>query len=111
MASIKEILTEEDLDTIFQDEKALVFKNSTHCGISKNAIREFEKFAETIKDTIKVYIVDVNKNRDLSREIAERTQIRHESPQIILLEKGKVRWNASHWNITFDACRKATDMN
>ena len=109
MASIKEILTKKDLDEMFLEEKALVFKNSTYCSISKNAIREFEKFVETIKDTFKVYIVDVNKNRDFSKEIAERTQIKHESPQIILLEKGKVKWNASHWNITFDACKKATE--
>ena len=92
MAIIKEILTKENLDEMFHDEKALVFKNSMYCSISKNAIREFEKFAETIKDTYKVYIVDVNKNHDLSKEITERTQIKHESPQIILLEKGKVKW-------------------
>jgi bacillithiol system protein YtxJ len=109
MASIKEILTKKDLDEMFQDEKALVFKNSEYCGISKNAIQEFKKFAETIKETFKVYIVDVNNNKDLSGEIAERTQIKHESPQIIFLEKGKVKWNASHWNITFDACKRATE--
>jgi bacillithiol system protein YtxJ len=45
----------------------------------------------------------------LSQMIAEKTRIKHESPQIILLEKGKVKWNASHWNITFDACKKATE--
>lgn len=109
MTIIKEILTKNDLDEIFQDEKALVFKNSLNCGISKNAIREFGKFVETIKDDFKVYIVDVNKNHDLSQMIAERTQVKHESPQILLLEKGKVKWNAAHWNITFDACKKAAE--
>jgi bacillithiol system protein YtxJ len=109
MAEIKEILTEKDVDELFLDNKALVFKNSIYCGISKNAIREFEKFVDTIKDEFKVYIVDVNRNRELSQKIAEKAQVKHESPQIILLEKGKVKWNASHWNITFDACKKATE--
>ncbi|MFA6470741.1 MAG: bacillithiol system redox-active protein YtxJ [Candidatus Latescibacterota bacterium] len=109
MAVIKEIISKNDLDEIFQDEKALVFKNSLYCGISQNALRELKKFVETIKDDVKVYIIDVNKNRDLSQMIAEKSKIKHESPQILLLEKGVVTWNASHWNITFETCRKATE--
>ena len=32
--------------------------------------------------------------------IAEKYQIKHESPQAILFSQNNVVWNASHWKIT-----------
>ena len=50
-----------------------------------------------------VYVVHVVEQRALSNAIAARTGVRHESPQAILLEAGRVSWNASHDGITADA--------
>jgi bacillithiol system protein YtxJ len=48
-------------------------------------------------------LVDVIRQRPLSREIAARLGIPHESPQVIVIRGGTVRWHASHYEVTADA--------
>jgi bacillithiol system protein YtxJ len=71
----------------------VIFKHSTTCPISSSAYREMRDFDD------EVALVEVQNARELSREIAERTGVRHESPQVIILRHGKPVWNASHWKI------------
>ncbi len=52
--------------------------------------------------------IDVIGQRPLARAIAERTNVRHESPQALLLEGGEVRWHASHGAITQESLAEAT---
>ena len=89
----------DSLEEIFRKTKIMILKNSQRCPISRTAKREFEKFAEEYNDRIDLYMVDVIKCRDISNEIAEKTGVKHESPQIFLVENGEVTWHASHWNI------------
>jgi len=49
---------------------------------------------------VPVYLVRVVEDRPVSDYIAERTGVRHESPQVIVLRAGKVRWHASHGGVT-----------
>jgi bacillithiol system protein YtxJ len=44
--------------------------------------------------------VVVQHSRSVSNAIAERTGIRHESPQAILLKGGEVVYHASHYDVT-----------
>jgi bacillithiol system protein YtxJ len=39
--------------------------------------------------------------------LAQRTGVRHESPQIFLLRQGQVAWQASHYGINRQALRQA----
>jgi gamma-glutamylcyclotransferase (GGCT)/AIG2-like uncharacterized protein YtfP len=50
-----------------------------------------------------VFQVDVVRRRSLSRSIAERLEVRHESPQVILLREGRAAWVASHGKVDADA--------
>ena len=52
---------------------------------------------------IPVYLIDVIGQRPLSREIAVRLGVQHESPQTILIRGGAVRWHASHYEVTAEA--------
>ena len=52
-------------------------------------------------------MVDVIEERQLSQSIAERTNIRHESPQAIVLFKGSPVWNDSHFYITEENLNRA----
>jgi bacillithiol system protein YtxJ len=52
---------------------------------------------------VPVYLVDVIRQRPLSREIAAHLAIQHESPQAILTQGGAVRWHASHYEVTAEA--------
>lgn len=54
-----------------------------------------------------VSLVDVARQRDLARRIAEQTGIRHESPQVLVLRDGVAVWSASHRAITAAAVAAA----
>lgn len=81
-------------DALLETEKVFaVFKHSTRCSISTNARYRLER--EWIFD-IPVYEVDVLRQRELSMHIAERSGIRHESPQLILFRDGQPVYHGSH---------------
>ena len=107
MQKINEILDIKNLDEALNASKSLIFKNSMKCPVSLEAKKKIEEFAELCSEKIKLYIVDVISNRDLSSEITERTGIKHQSPQVILLENGKAKWSKSHWEITLESLKKA----
>ncbi|MDQ3255344.1 MAG: bacillithiol system redox-active protein YtxJ [Acidobacteriota bacterium] len=79
----------------------VLFKHSTACPISSAAYREMERVGA------EVGLVVVQRARSVSREVAERTGVRHESPQVFVLRDGAVVWTASHYDVTADAVKQA----
>ncbi len=77
----------------------VIFKHSTRCGISSNVLRKFENMHQNRIDGATFYLLDLLNYRPISAEIAERFRITHQSPQIIVIENGKVKVHASHYNI------------
>ena len=108
MTSIKNVDNVETLDKIFDDTLAVVFKHSTRCPISLGVKTEIEEFAKSFSGEGNIYFIDIIANRDVSGKIEEKTGVVHQSPQVIILHKGKVAWHESHWNITEKALIKAT---
>jgi monothiol bacilliredoxin len=88
-----------------RERPVVIFKHSTTCPISASAYREMAELEG------EVALVEVQRARDLSREIENRTGIEHESPQVIVLRNGKVVWNGSHWNVKADAVAEAVREN
>ncbi len=83
-------------------QKAVVlFKHSSPCPISSAAHREMKGVSA------EVGLIVVQRAGDVSREVAARTGVRHESPQAFVLLNGQSVWTASHWNITADAVTDA----
>lgn len=111
MAHVTIIKDEKEIDAALNVPKALIFKNSPLCPISSAARREFEIFAEQCDDTVALFMVDVVGDRELSREISRRTNVDHQSPQVILLDKGTVAWTESHWQIAHTSLEKHVDGN
>jgi bacillithiol system protein YtxJ len=58
-----------------------------------------------------VNILEVQSARDVSRELADVTGVRHETPQVIVLRDGKAVWNASHFEVTADDVLKAVESH
>ncbi len=79
----------------------ILFNNDPYCPISRRAYRQVEALAHPIA------LVDVSRYTDVTRHISQRTQVRHESPQIIILHQGKAVWTASHGAITQQAVEQA----
>ncbi len=80
----------------FSDQKpALIFKHSTRCSISRFALKQFEnEFA--LEDKVDAYFLDLIEYRDVSNEIANRFQVMHQSPQLLLIKNGQSVYDASH---------------
>lgn len=85
------------------DEAVIVFKHSTTCPISSAAYREMSRLENDVA------IVVVQQARDVSNEIAKRTGLHHESPQVIVLKNGEAVWSASHYDVTSEAVRRALE--
>lgn len=92
----------EELERAFQLPRALLFKHSTACGGSHAAAREVARFLAAHPGA-PVFVIHVIEQRPLSNDVAERTGVRHASPQVILLEDGEPVWSASHFAITAEA--------
>jgi bacillithiol system protein YtxJ len=106
---IVDLHQERDLEDLLERSKTnpvIIFKHSTQCPISTQAYEEFIGFAEGLRDLL-CGVVFVIEDRKLSNGIAERFQIRHESPQAFLIKDGRPIWHASHWSITTDSLTEA----
>lgn len=87
----------DQLDIESQTYHILIFKHSTRCSISDTALARIERgWQNKFDDKIKPYYLDLIKHREISNVIAEKYQVNHESPQILLIEKGKCIYHASH---------------
>jgi bacillithiol system protein YtxJ len=91
-------------------EPILIFKHSATCGISAQALHELSGWLESRpQPSTPVYLVHVRHQRAVSTEIAERFGIRHESPQLLLVERGGVRWHGSHWHVNAPEVQAAVE--
>lgn len=99
----KKIESEEDLEKAIENsyhQKIGIFKHSTSCFISKTVLKNFEKEIENIDQKVELYYLDLLSHRPISNKIAEILEIRHESPQFIVIENGQAINNASHQDIS-----------
>lgn len=79
------------------EKNVLIFKHSTRCYISKMALRNFESQFESLD--CECYLLDLIRYRALSDAIAKQFEIAHQSPQLLLMRKGKVYYHVSHEQI------------
>lgn len=103
-ARIVDIKEFEELAEGSQTRPVVIFKHSLTCPISAAAYDQLAKFDG------EVALVEVQRARELSNEIENRLGVAHESPQVIVLRKGQVVWNASHFRITADAVADAVSQ-
>ncbi|PYZ93965.1 bacillithiol system redox-active protein YtxJ [Salipaludibacillus keqinensis] len=105
---MKKIESKEQLTELYkQNEPFFLMKNSTTCPISSEAFNEMESYADS-NPAYPVYYLNVQELRDVSHEIAEDLNVKHESPQVLFINKEEVVWNASHWKVTKKNAEKAT---
>jgi bacillithiol system protein YtxJ len=104
------------LDAAFSDSNTrpvLLFKHSLICGVSMAAMEELRDYlADQPEDAaLRCNIIEIQNSRPLSDAIAERTGVRHQSPQALLLRDGKVAWSKTHYSITKKSLDEAVLAN
>jgi bacillithiol system protein YtxJ len=102
--SYKEITSIEEWNDVYEASATrplVVFKHSTTCPVSANAFQEFNQYLDgKPREDVEYVLVKVIESRPVSNQIAEDTSIKHESPQIMFIEKKEKVWTASHWSVT-----------
>lgn len=101
--------TQAGLDALFEQSlhgPVVIFKHSPTCGTSAQAYDELDEYLREA-EAVDVHLLDVLRSRSLSQALAARVQVRHESPQVLVLQDGAVRWHGSHWNVTAATVRTA----
>ncbi len=101
----KLISSETDVEEALADSygnKVVIFKHSKRCHISKRVLKNFEKQVKKSDKEAIYYFLDLLSYRSISDAIAERLEVQHQSPQMIVVENGIAVRNASHQNISLD---------
>ncbi|MBD0402607.1 bacillithiol system redox-active protein YtxJ [Flammeovirga sp. EKP202] len=97
---LTEISQLEELVALSQSQKVLILKHSTRCSISSMALSRLERSWDD-GNGISAYYLDLIQYRNVSNAIAEKFNIEHQSPQVLVLDKGEVVYTASHMGISY----------
>jgi bacillithiol system protein YtxJ len=89
------------IDKESESKNILIFKHSTRCSISDMALSRFERDGKSLDETIiKCYYLDLLEYRNISNALSIHYTIEHQSPQVLLISKGKCIFNESHSSIS-----------
>lgn len=101
-----EVLKESD------DQPVLIMKHSTRCSVSADAWRECQEFTqEDPVSDVTLVMVKVVESREVSNRIAEDLQVKHASPQTILIRNQQAVWDTSHWHIKKETLNEVLKEN
>ena len=110
MATLEPTQNIEALNKAFEESKekpVLIFKHSLTCGTSAEALDELNAHLNQANDSVSYKLITVQSERDISNETATRLNLRHETPQAILIYDGRAIWHASHFRITAETIGNA----
>lgn len=105
-ANFINVTSREELDELFQKSKehpVFLFKHSLTCPISAGVYQEISGVDGD------VHLIVMQSARDVSNSVAEKTGIRHESPQAIVLKDEKPVYHASHYDVTAEDVEKSLE--
>lgn len=92
----------EELDEIVERSKTktqFIFKHSTRCGVSRMVMNQFKKNYKISENEADLYYLDLLNFRSVSNVIAEKFQVHHESPQVLVIKDGVAVAHDSHSGI------------
>ncbi len=85
-----------------EEKTQIIFKHSTRCSVSTFAKRILtSEYNDEVKSKADVYYLDLISFREVSNQIAAEYNVMHESPQILVINKGVCTFNASHSDVSF----------
>lgn len=106
----QDLKTNEDLEKLIKDSAdapQVIFKYSSRCSISDVVRNRLEKKGGSAE--IVFHFLDLIKYRGLSNAIAERFEVQHESPQVLLIKQGKCVYDESHLSVNMEELVKQSE--
>ena len=98
----------DKIDEISHTKPVVLFKHSTRCSISRMVLKQFDIEFNFTENQMDWYLLDLLNFRDLSNEIAQRYNVTHQSPQIVVIRNGKAVFNESHDGISVEDLKQFT---
>ena len=90
----------EEINKASFKHPVVIFKHSTRCGISNMVLKKFEaEINQQNQLNSEFYFLDLIKDRAVSNAVAEKFNVVHQSPQLIVIKNGRVVHHASHYSI------------
>lgn len=102
----RDLAEEGVLEAALARDVALLYKYSPICPLSDHASAHVGRFMKEHPD-VPVFDVDVIRSRETSRALERLLDVRHESPQAILLRSGRPVWVGSHTGVNVRALEQA----
>lgn len=102
----------DEVESVIQasfQKPQLVYKHSHRCGTCLFAKSDLESEAEALEEKADLNFVNVISQRKVSNTLAQITGIDHESPQVLVLDDGSVRWHGSHGKVSATNILQALD--
>lgn len=96
----------EEIIKISIAKPVLIFKHSTRCGISRMALKSFERAFDIPETEMDMYFLDLLSYRALSQDISIKFNVVHQSPQVLVIKNGKIIYDDSHYSIAIEAIKK-----
>jgi len=99
----------DEIVTASTEKPVVIFKHSTRCSISRMALKNFEREYNLEESEVAPYFLDLLQHRDISNEIAQKFQVIHQSPQLLLIKNGKSVYDVSHSEIDAEALKSKVE--
>jgi len=90
----------ESLIELSHKKPCLIFKHSIRCSISSIAKHRLESDWDFEASELQPFLLDLINYRAISQLVAERFEVHHESPQVLLIREGECTYDASHLDIS-----------
>jgi bacillithiol system protein YtxJ len=86
----------------------VILKHSTRCSVSSGVLSRLNQ--HDTPEGNDFYLLDLIGFRNISNEIAARYDVRHESPQVLLIWQGSCVYNDSHRAVTMEKIQQAISV-
>ncbi len=109
----KNLTDEDQIKQIISDSDhrpQIIYKHSTRCPVSSRAYRRVSKISTELAEIADIYYLDVLADRPVSNAVARQWEIRHESPQLLIIHNGEVIWHESHGAIREEPILEALEI-
>lgn len=89
------------------EQNILIFKHSTACSTSRMTLDRLERnWNEEEMTKLKPYYLDLLSFRAISNAITQKFGVEHESPQVLIIRKGKSVYDQSHFGIEYKSVKE-----
>jgi bacillithiol system protein YtxJ len=93
----------------YSNKGIVIFKHSTRCSISMMAKTRLS-IKWNFKEDLPIYHLNLIQQRTISNLIADKFNVQHESPQLLLIKNGECVYHTSHMGISVSDLRSFLEI-